>query len=290
MTFRKVFAMLATSVALGCNGAAPTPGLPPATEAPAAAPQERLTLTAERQDYLPYQTVGLLASYQGAQGLALRPGADEVRVRVRRPDGTDATLLPLARYCFGLERERGRDREVLDVTVDQRGWVFLEPGRYSVTLEAVHRPLSSNPVTINVVQPTREEDREAGALIAAMPSYADFHSFDGSDRLVEALALTTKLAEGASSYREDARDLLVRHWARQSTTPAGEIRAPDPERALRYYDRVSAAQTRGFSKVRSLWYLKRLATTSMNVHDELERLRQREPAFEWGALQSVRLQ
>jgi hypothetical protein len=46
--------------------------------------------------------------------------------------------------------------------------------------------------------------------------------------------------------------------------------------------------------VRSLWYLSRVASgaatlAGAEIREELERLRQRQPAFRWEALQSIRI-
>jgi hypothetical protein len=115
--------------------------------------------------------------------------------------------------------------------------------------------------------------------------------FDGGDRQPAELELATRLAGGASSYRRDMRDLLVRHYSRQSVTREGELRAPDPKRAAAYYDHVGAVGDSTVSKARSLWYLRRLqaAATPAEVPDlarELDLLEAAEPRFKRDLLQS----
>lgn len=254
------------------------------------AQQSPLTLSAERNTYLPYERVVLLASWQGSGAPALAPEAGEMDVQIEAQGGGSRPFRPAAQRCLGLERRPEQSVELIDVTMDQAGWVFVTPGSYTVVLRT-HDGVSSNPINFTVQAPSQLADIEAARAIASSPSFADFMFFDGGDRQPAELALAKRLADGTSSYRRDMRDLLVRHYSRQSVTLEGELRAPNPTRAAAYYDRVEADGARTVSKARSLWYLRRLeaAATPAAVPDlavELDRLEAAEPRFRRNLLQS----
>lgn len=254
------------------------------------AQQSPLTLSAERNTYLPYERVVLLASWQGTGAPALAPEAGEVDVQIEAQGQTSRPFRSAAQRCLGLERRPEQNVELIDVTMDQAGWVFATPGSYTVRLRT-RDGVISNPINVSVQAPSQPADVEAARAIASSPSFADFMFFDGGDRQPAELALAKRLADGTSSYRRDMRDLLVRHYSRQSVTLEGGLRAPDPTLAAAYYDRVEPGSERTISKARSLWYLRRLeaAATPAAVRDlavELERLEASEPRFKRDLLQS----
>jgi hypothetical protein len=258
-----------------------------------AATAQSLALSAERATFLPYQRIVLSARYQGSIAPLLAPEAGEVSVHVDGPGRENYTLQPLALHCAGIETEPRASSALIDVTADGSGWVFATSGSYRVTLHGRGGDLVSAPLTITIVEATTPEDVRARDLIRESANFPNFQHFDGGDRHQAELALTTALAEGASSYREDMRDLLVRHYSRQSVTNDGLLRAPMPEKALAYYDRASGA-AKTFSKATALRYLRRLqgmgqAPAALDVQGELELLERRAPEVRFQELQGARL-
>jgi hypothetical protein len=279
--------LLVGLLALGCDveTEAPTAG------SPATSAASKLTLQAESRTFLPYQRVLVMASFTGASAPALGPEAGEVAVRISGPGKRDYVVRPVAQRCRGLEIAAEHDAELIDLSSDAGGWLFTEPGEYQIELELVGSARRSNRLALTVLAPSSSADLEAVAAIRQSPTFADFLHFDGGDRQSRDLALATRLANGRSSYRDDMRDLLVRHYSRQSVTTAGEIRPPDRERALAYYDAVDAAPERGFAKMSTLWYLNRLQSLgqgarSVDVAAELARIETRFPALQAGRLQT----
>lgn len=258
---------------------------------PAASTAGKLTLQAENSSYLPYQRVVLMASFSGTNAPALGLEAGEVAARITGPGKHEYVVRPVAQRCHGLERAVEQDAELIDLSSDAGGWLFTEPGKYQIELELAGSGQRSNQLVLTVLAPASSADLEAVAAIRQSPTFADFQRFDGGERLPSDLALATRLADGRSSYRDDMRDLLVRHYLRQSVTTSGEIRPPDRERALAYYDPVDAAPERGFAKMGTLWYVNRLQASgdrarSIDVPAELARIESRFPALQAGRLQT----
>lgn len=277
--------LLVTPAACSSSEPAPTRTQP----VPAAS---TLTLQVEAPSYMPYERIVLLAEYSGASAPVLLPEAGEIQVIVDGPGHAAQALRPLARYCAGVETGPRPTSALIDVTSDQTGWQFAQPGTYTVRLRSVDGSLVSNAVELRVVEPQRIQDIEARDAIARSKSFADFLRFDGGDRFPSDLELATKLAEGDSVYRSTMRDLLVRHYARQSVTLDRRTRAPVPEKALRYYDGASEATSRAFTKAGAVWYLSRLqqlepATVRLDLDGERLLLERKAPRFRFANLQGT---
>lgn len=219
-----------------------------AMAAPAGAQALRLTLAADKTEFVPGEPVVLYLTIanRGETELqipsALTPEYGYVQYRVQRENGGEAVFEPwIVMENTTVQRlapaasvsTQGR------IFFGARGWTFAEPGTYRV--RATFREASSPAVELRVASPPASVDREQSARLIASRDAGLFLLFDGGDHLREGVKTLQDVAASNSSLSGYANYSLGAAAAKQfADVQTGTVRPPNLDEAQRYLKKGDA--------------------------------------------------
>ena len=228
---------------------APRSGAQPPEPLPAALLQ--LTLALDQEVYVPGEPVVayLAITNSGDRPVAvescLDPELAPVHYLVTGPAGKEERFAPLMMADAIIPRlELGPGESVYGDALlhyGAAGWTFAEAGTYQVRAAYRGRRFVSDPVTLEVSEPSSSLETEHGRLVLGEPEVGRFMIFEEGDHLKEARAVLGELSESEESsvHRRYAAYMLGTALSKSfADFGVGRLRPADRPRANRYLESV----------------------------------------------------
>lgn len=188
----------------------------------------------------------------------LGPESDFLTYVVSDPDGKETAFSPLFVADYADYKALGRNetaRGTARIFYGGNGYTFTRPGRYNVT--AHYRDSRSRPVTLQVLQPRTDAEREQARIVLDHPEVGLFWMLEGGDELEDALnqfdtllrdlpgSLITQYARYAmaKNYSVPARNFVSQKPRNADLPRTVEILLETKIEEMQYYYRTKAVET-----------------------------------------------